>query len=467
MRPSHDISGLIAWSRREEWREPMSEVFIEHIARACDAAGIAPDELPQRLEPESESTVWGAAFEDLLTRDLPDGRNLADEYLRRRAWRESTSVRGYIAALRRSVISLYEVSNIVPGQSMLLRDLIRGGEPVRVNERLGTQSVRPWDRVATRVLTLPDGNVLSGTLLGFPAPLDDTLLTTLKDTHRASAREAAKIARSAGIATDARAMRKAVTLADMLPRAASLITNLWLGRLLAPRQGLTLPALHNSEGDPLALMTLHFPLRPGVAVDEVAAALGRIPELTAETGRRWTWLGTRTPSLASSPPGLAIIGTNEQGALVLGSLRLGRQRLELEVNSKRRAERGEALLRSALGDLIGPALREQTDLQEVLAKRDAADGPPAPSSGLPLDQERAIIHQTLERHYRDVLDQPIPMLGDRTPREACRSAKGRQAAAEWLKSHENTMARYPEHSPMAGYDLSWVWQELGILALRR
>jgi len=87
----------------------------------------------------------------LLATDLPDGRNIADDYLRRRGWKESVSTREYIAGLRRSVISLYEVSGIVPGESMLLRDLVRGGEPVRVWEKSGSQGLRPWDRIATRL----------------------------------------------------------------------------------------------------------------------------------------------------------------------------------------------------------------------------------------------------------------------------------------------------------------------------
>ena len=33
-------------------------------------------------------------------------------------------------------MSLYEVSEVVPGELIALRDLVRGGDPVRVTERL-------------------------------------------------------------------------------------------------------------------------------------------------------------------------------------------------------------------------------------------------------------------------------------------------------------------------------------------
>ena len=52
-----------------------------------------------------------------------------DEYLKRRGWKESVPTREYMVGLRRSVLSLYEVSEVVPGESLALRDLVRGGDP--------------------------------------------------------------------------------------------------------------------------------------------------------------------------------------------------------------------------------------------------------------------------------------------------------------------------------------------------
>jgi hypothetical protein len=60
------------------------------------------------------STLWGCAFEDLVSAGRAE-RNVADDYLKRRGWKESAGTRAYIAALRRSSMSLYEVSDIVGG----------------------------------------------------------------------------------------------------------------------------------------------------------------------------------------------------------------------------------------------------------------------------------------------------------------------------------------------------------------
>ncbi|WP_337954396.1 hypothetical protein [Cereibacter sphaeroides] len=69
----------------------------------------------------------------------------------------------------------------------------------------------------------------------------------------------------------------------------------------------------------------------------------------------------------------------------------------------------------------------------------------------------------LDRHYRDTLDQPIPVLGGKSPRQAVRSASGRRKVVDWLKYLENSSARN-EGSPLADYDFRWMWDELGLAA---
>jgi len=89
-----------------------------------------------------------------LTREGADGRNIVDDYLKRRGWKESASTRAYMSALRTSVMSLYEVSDIVRDTSFGARDLLRGGDPILISERLATRSLKQWDRIATRVVQL-------------------------------------------------------------------------------------------------------------------------------------------------------------------------------------------------------------------------------------------------------------------------------------------------------------------------
>ena len=39
--------------------------------------------------------------------------------------------------------------------------------------------------------------------------------------------------------------------------------------------------------------------------------------------------------------------------------------------------------------------------------------------------------------------------------------------AAWLKMLENHSAKRPAGDPIGGYDFGWMWQELGVEALRQ
>ncbi len=82
------------------------------------------------------------------------------------------------------------------------------------------------------------------------------------------------------------------------------------------------------------------------------------------------------------------------------------------------------------------------------------------AEAIPPDIARQIAHEHLDRHYRDTLDQPIPALGNKTPRQAVRSAAGQRKVVEWLKLIENRSAR--QTGSVAEHDFGWMWVELGL-----
>src|SRR5580704_10278168 len=128
MSTSQSIQGLIKWSQRGEWRDNFETALERHVGPACRSAGIGLDALAEIIGDHWMSTLWGCVFEDLVSAGRAE-RNVADDYLKRRGWKESAGTRAYIEALRRSSMSLYEVSDIVGGVSFLARDLVRGGDP--------------------------------------------------------------------------------------------------------------------------------------------------------------------------------------------------------------------------------------------------------------------------------------------------------------------------------------------------
>ena len=85
------IRHIMGWADRPEWMDERSALLDAHLAPACDRLGIGREELSQEIEEyDVGAMLFGIMFEDLLSRRLPpDEKNIVDEYLERRGWRES------------------------------------------------------------------------------------------------------------------------------------------------------------------------------------------------------------------------------------------------------------------------------------------------------------------------------------------------------------------------------------------
>jgi hypothetical protein len=126
-----------------------------------------------------------------------------------------------------------------------------------------------------------------------------------------------------------------------------------------------------------------------------------------------------------------------------------------------------ALLAELTGTLVGPPLMEIETVAQAMAGREG-DWPQDESSDLPVELQTELVHAALTDHYQRVLDEPIPALGNLSPRAAAKTAAGRRKVVDWLKHLENqsSSGRQPD-DPMASYDFTWLWHDLGLEKLRR
>lgn len=443
----HAVEGLVNWLRRDEWRAPFEDLMDEHLGEACEAIDGSADDLAALIGADAYMVVWGCVFEDFLTLEMEDGGNIVADYLKRRGFRETATSRAYMNGLRNSVMSLYEVSDLRPGESFLARDLIRGGEPIRVSERSGSRQLKPWDRIAARIVPVGPRTVMGGGLLRFDHRAADALLKLIGDMFGSETPDQ-----------------------DALTGLAPVFTSAWLADRLGAILDRSLPKLSNTDGHDILFTTAQYPLLTGVRVTAVRSALDRSPELLRETARFWNWIGEASSISRTQPPrdagGLTIGSWGPDGSTVLGSVELQGRSLVLSVNSAERAVRGQALLAPLLEGLVGaPEIASQT-LEEVKAGepgKNVAETAPL----LPEEQQRAMLKAWMDQYYRGLLDEPIPMLGNATPRELAKEAGRADELAAWLKLMENGAAGASAGGAGEPFDLSWMWDELGIAALRR
>ena len=187
-------------------------------------------------------------------------------------------------------MSLYEVSDIQPGQSFLARDLLRGGEPIHVTEHTATKTIKPWDRLAMRIVEVRGKTVIGGGLLPFEHQLADKMISTFAGTKKRIAKDAPaffdELGLDAGDPEVDRLITSATSDSELLRVSAPLFSTLFLVDLLDRVLDPKLPQLANSDGEEMEFIALVYRLKD--------AADGR--RLERPSIRRPTSMRPRRPS---------------------------------------------------------------------------------------------------------------------------------------------------------------------------
>ena len=441
--PSIDraTENLVKWSARGEWEALQREAYAAHFEPVVDSLDL-PDDALDVLPDDAAGMLSVFILEDFFTARFGEHgeRNVIDDYLKRRGWRESVPGRRYLAALRDSTVSLYEVVDIVPGRHMTVRDLILGGAAVRVEEKLGSQAAALWDCLAARVVSVHGKNRFTGAILRFRHELSQQLLTTFEKMAGELQRD---IHGDAGNRQAAAPVTRAVAREVMVrtPLFARILSQLWMFDAVVQARA-PAPELRNTDDEAIVFCEVRFPLKGDAA--RVAAVLDGLEEFEREEDgvARWIWFAAGSPlqRAARHRRGRPVAESSENaiGTTSLGYAETRKRTLVLSVNSRERAGRGRELLGSHLGDLVGAALTTHQTPERAL-KEQSGLAPDEPA--IPSEEAVQVIHSYLDDHYRRTLDDPLPMLDGKSLREAAATRKGRARVIDWLKQLENTEHR--------------------------
>ena len=206
-----------------------------------------------------------------------------------------------------------------------------------------------------------------------------------------------------------------------------------------------LPAATTSDGEPLVLSTVVFDVTEGTH-DEIIEHLDAADGFRREAGGagdRWEWLG---PSAGSDQ--------------VVAELLLEESVLTIMTHSLARASKANARLADELGDrIVLKDIRTEQPSPDALAELGielvGEEGTESQSE----DQKR-VVHEVLERHYRKWLDEALPAFGDLTPRDAVTDpARRSEVIAHLVEAEDRTRA---SSWPMNEFDFDFIWSELSL-----
>jgi len=464
------IRNVMKWAARPGWSDEQTAVFDAHLSPLCDRIGIGQAELAEELEEYGyNGMLFGIMFEDFLGRRLPpDDRNVIDDYLKRRGWRETVPGRRYLQQLRDSLLSLYEVVEVSPGRHCDLRDLVRDrdGETIRIFEHMGTLNLVKWDQLAARVLESNGRYVFSGGILPFPREAAQSLLRVLTESRKQFNKELAK---AVGKETRDKIF-SSINQDDLfLQQSCPAFTSVWLMHTLE-RLHEPLPEMVNRDGEALVFAETRFPFLVEHC-DEIAERLNAASEWERDhpDDYCWVWLPEPDPSGDKAQQGIAIESFQGGQRLIYGNLEMESGVLKFTANSMQRVQQGQELLEALLHGLIGPALSKLQTPEQLIAEdesRQPGDANREPTDTIDPELAAEIIRKHMNQHYRQCLDEPILVLDNKTPRQCARSKKGLEQVIEWLKHLENNELRRAANQGQAPYDSRWMWEELKLTRYR-
>jgi len=456
------VRHIMKWAERPEWFDKQLAVFNTHLDPVCEHMGINQEELDQELADHgSMGMLFGIMFEDFLSRHLPpDDSNVIDDYLKRRGWRESVAGRRYLQQLRDSVLSIYEIVEVNPGHYCDLRDQARKGKTIRVHEHMGTLNMVKWDKIAARVINTNGKYIFTGGILSYPQEAARRLLTVLANSQKQFNKEFTRLTGKKAAAEMASEKNRAEQfLREITPG----FTNIWLMYTLE-RLREPLPKMVNRDSEALVFTETRFPFLEE-QFEEIANRLDKAPGWKRDSPDEHSWIWNQKPEVTHNKQkqGLAIDTFQDGQHLINGALQMTSAALTFTTNSMERAQRGQETLEALLSGLVGPALTKLQTPEQLMAENESHqhdDDESASAQSIEPEMAAEVISNVLDQHYRQSLDEPIPMLDDKSPRQCVKSKKGQQKVIEWLKHLENSELRRAASQGQKPYDSRWMWQEL-------
>jgi len=314
----------------------------------------------------------------------------------------------YIDACGRAPFSFHEVLAAEPGRGLRLRDVLLGTE-VFAFEDSGSRDARAGDLMFARIVPIDGIAVIDGCGTAVIPPVEKPRIIELRRILQHEPDFSAALLREAEL-----------DLFELYHEIA--------GRSLDPR----LPVLQNTDGERIAPQRLLWDIDdPGEAFAALAGlAAGESEEALRAAAEHDAAGRLVRAEIPWRKPGNAVhqSWTNT----VLGALRIDGRELRAEVNSAERAARLRSLVEERLGDrarfrVAKMAMMEQVAAEETEGERREREAERARLAESPA--VRAALAEHLRGFYRDWVDQKIPALGDRSPREAVADADGREAVA--------------------------------------
>ena len=420
---SHEsaVSKAMDWlaeRHRKGWRQALED-WMKSIGPEGQDDGHLGDNGHQMLAVNAGE--WLLARGEIFVKG--EMRNINAHLLGRDGPWFSPAQQRWIAQLVERPLRLWRVTEVRAGQGLTLADALNHeAAPVVVQERSGSHSAQPGMLMAARVMECVTDQGEHLELSGAVYPF-------------------AKMREAAVLAEFAAALDAGLHPDNNRELAERAIARRWLAQWLEP---LPMPELRDaSTGQPMLLVTDHYRVLDAAAL---AQALAAQPEVSGNASDGWQREAAGSDGLTRS----------------LVAINPGRSadRIELFARTQQLADEGRAWFVQLAGAAVQHLTREITDPRSAAAPRDGGHRVQAPA--LPPAEMTAIFEQVMRNQYARWADEPIPRLGDRTPRQTVATPGGLERVKGLLREYEANEAQMAARDGRGAVSFQFLWDALGI-----
>jgi hypothetical protein len=351
--------------------------------------------------------------------DGPEDTTIAELYAAHKANRLNHLEAQIIKATARQPFSFLEIQEIHPGKGYRLKDILCGSVS-DVIEKKGSENVRRGDILFGRVVQIDPITMLigSGTVLIPPKMKPDLIRFRLW------------LLESDDPITSG-------TLYDYDLEIRELYFDIFF-YLMRP------PELQNTDGDPLSFHTIYYEIDSPELVFERLKVLS---EISSEAELREAADLDESGRIIRAEIPWSRKGQNMTAALdnkILGQLAIEDRRLQVEVNSARRAEVIRKEIETRLGKharYITTEIQSPDAMLETIRDREGEMAEPDPDQDelMQIPEVREQIEKTLFAHWENWVDAKIFALGHKTPRQAVTDPDGRESVEALVLDAERHM----------------------------
>lgn len=439
------VRNLINFAEQQtQWQHRLDEMFEQMLALPAQHLNIDGKDLAEQIRAQGYwHMVFGYVFEQFATVLWDNEKlNCIDEYLKRRGWREALHGRRYLQAISDSDVGLWEATSVKAGSHVDVRLYGSSEKPIRILEKVATKSINQWSCLAARVIKMNNKYLFTGSILPLPPEQAATVQRVLDRAKKETASTYQQLVKD-GLLESLPSNAGELDAEGTRLELPNVMFSVWVTYLYESLNR-PVPSFQNRDGDTIQITKVRFPLI--ASVKEISQKLDSLPELDRNNDELvWSWLPAPADELIN----------NEQ-ASILGQLFLQNDSLQLDVNSNERAKKGSQWISKELGKLVGKPLTVHENPLNQLDNTRPAD----PNTNFNKTAEgQALIKDYMDKHYTKTLDQAVPALGNKTPRECAAKPTLHKEVVQWLKTLEN---HSPQHSQAHNYDFSWIWQELNL-----